>query len=110
MESFNFISKLLDGRVVLGAKEELGDNLYVIPVYKVKISFLNLKTDIKSNNGDGASGSINVTPICLLKVFNNTIDVISLEEAGVKDSFTDILPNMLSNIDVNTILKNFKLS
>lgn len=110
MESFNFISKLLDGRVVLGAKEELGDNLYVIPVYKVKISFLNLKTDIKSNNGDGASGSINVTPICLLKVFNNTIDVISLEEAGVKDSFTDILPNMLSNIDVNTILKKFKLS
>lgn len=110
MESFNFISKLLDGRVVLGAKEELGENLYVIPVYKVKISFLNLKTDIKSNNGDGASGSINVTPICLLKVFNNVIDVISLEEAGVKDSFTDILPNMLSNIDMNTILKNFKLS
>lgn len=110
MESFNFISKLLDGRVVLGAKEELGDNLYIIPVYRVKISFLNLKTDIKSNNGDGASGSINVTPICLLKVLNNTIDVISLEEAGVKDSFTDILPNMLSNIDVNTILKNFKLS
>ncbi len=110
MESFNFISKLLDGRVVLGAKEEIGDNLYIIPVYKVKISFLNLKTDIKATNGDGASGSINVTPICLLKVVNNSVEVINFDEAPAKEGITDILPNMLSNIDVNTILKNFKLS
>lgn len=110
MENFNFISKLLDGRVVLGAKEEIGEGLYIIPVYKVKISFLNLKTDIKSTNGDGASGSINVTPICLLKIYNNMVDVLTFEEAAIKDSFSDIIPNMLSNIDVNTLLKNFKLS
>lgn len=110
MENFSFISKLLDGRVVLGAKEEICEGMFIIPVYKVKISFLNLKTDIKATNGDGASGSIQVTPICLLKASNNSIDIINLEEPSIKDSFTDILPNMLSNIDVNTILKNFKLN
>lgn len=110
MDNFNFIATLLDGRVVLGKKEEIGENLFIIPVYKVKISFLNLKTDIKTNNGDGASGTIHVTPICLLKVYNNTIDVISFEEANTKDGFSDVIPNMLSNIDMNTILKNLKLS
>lgn len=110
MESFNFISKLLDGRVVLGAKEEIGEGLYLIPVYKVKISFLNLKTDIKSTNGDGASGSINVTPICLLKIVNNVVDVISFEEASIKDGISDLIPNMLSNIDVNSLFKGFKFN
>ena len=106
MENFNFISKLLDGRVVLGAKEVISDNLYIIPVYKVKISFLNLKTDIKQTNGDGESGSINVTPICLLKVSNGIIDIISFDEVQSRESLGDIIPNMLNNIDVNSILKN----
>ncbi len=110
MESFNFISKLLDGRVVLGAKEEIDAGLYLIPVYKVKISFLNLKTDIKSTNGDGASGSINVTPICLLKIVNQAVDVISFEEASVKDGIGDLIPNMLSNIDVNSLFKGLKFN
>ncbi len=110
MESFNFISKLLDGRVVLGAKEEVGENLFIIPVYKVKISFLNLKTDIKSTNGDGASGNLSVTPICLLKIYNSTVEILSLEEVSMKDGFSELIPNVLSNLDVNTLLKGFKLN
>ena len=102
------MTKLLDGRLVLGNKEDLGNNLYLIPVYKVKITFMNLKTDIKANS-DGESGCINVTPICLLKIYNSIVDVISLDE-GSKETFKDIIPNMLNNIDVNSILKNIKLS
>ena len=44
MDNFDFISKLLDGRIVLEKKEEITQDLFIIPVYKVKISFLNLKT------------------------------------------------------------------
>lgn len=109
MDNLSFISKLLDGRIVLGRKEEITENLYIIPVYKVKISFLNLKTDIKENNGDGESGSINVSPICLLKVFNSNVDIISLDD-NHKDVFTDIIPNVMNSIDVGSILKNIKLS
>ncbi len=107
MESFSYIVKLLDGRLVLGAKEEVGDNLFIIPVYKIKISFLNLKTDIKSNNGDGVSGNISVMPICLLKIYNNNLELIKLSEANIKE---DILPSFLNNIDINNILKNFKMN
>ncbi len=110
MESLDFISKILDGKVVLGTKEEITENLFLIPVYRVKISFLNLKTDIKSTNGDGISGSINVTPICLLKISGPTVEVLNLEENTEKDSLVDFIPNMLSNIDVNNLLKNFKLN
>ncbi|MGM9969116.1 MAG: hypothetical protein ACI35S_01830 [Anaeroplasma sp.] len=106
MESLQFISKLLEGRLVLGAKEELGNNISLIPVYKVKISFLNLKTDLKDS--DGASGSIGVTPICLIKNTNGIVDIISLEETQ-RDSFKDVIPNMLNNIDINSILKNIKI-
>lgn len=107
MENLNFISKLLEGRLVLGCKEDFGNNLYMIPVYKVKLSFLNLKTDLKASS-DGASGSLNVTPICILKVTDNKVDVISLDEV-TKDAFADVIPNLLNNIDVNSILKNIKI-
>lgn len=108
MESLNNITNLLEGKIVLGSKEEICPNLFIIPVYKVKISFLNLKTDLKENIGDGASGSINVTPICLLKVYNNNLDVVSLNNN--KDSFSEIIPNFLSNIDINDIFRSIKLS
>lgn len=109
MDNFDFISKLLDGRIVLGKKEEITQDLFIIPVYKVKISFLNLKTDIKKNNGDGESGSINVSPICLLKIYNNNVEIINLD-GNHKDSYTDVIPNIMSNIDINSLLKNIKLA
>lgn len=108
MNNLEFMSKLLDGRIVLGKKEEISDNLYIIPVYKVKITVMNLKTDLKESNGD--SSSISASPICLLKVFNNNIDIINLEELAKSESILDSIPNMLNNIDVNGILKNIKLN
>ena len=109
MESFELISKLLDGKIVLGEKQEIEEKLYLIPVYKAKVSFLTVKTDIKSNNGDGLSGNLNVTPICILKVNNGSIDIINLEELDKKEGIMDVIPNMLNNIDVNNILKNIKI-
>ena len=79
---------------------------FIIPVYKVKMSFLNLKTDLKENSGDGVSGSINVNPICLLKVYKGNLDVINFKEE--KDHIFDNVSNILSNIDFNDVLKNIK--
>ena len=107
MESLNFIKEILDGKVVLGKKEEIVSGLFIIPVYRVKMSFLNLKTDLKDNSGDGISGSVNVHPLCLLKVFNGSVDVITLKED--KDNFVDNIGNLLSNIDLNDVFKNIKI-
>ena len=48
-------------------------------------------------------------PICLLKIFNGSIDVVSLDGV-VKDGLSDLIPNMLANIDLNDIFKNIKLA
>lgn len=110
MESFEFINKLLDGKIVLGSKEEVCSGLFLIPVYKVKISFLNLKTDINSNNGDGASGSISVYPISLIKIYNNNINIINLDDSNKKEGILDMIPNVLNNMDFNNFIKNIKLN
>jgi uncharacterized spore protein YtfJ len=109
MENLDFISKLLDGKIVLGNKEEIIPNLYIIPVYKVKISFFNLSTDLKNNTGDGSSGSINVTPMCLLQIKDDNIRILSIFDDTKPNVLEGILPNIFSNIDVNNILKNVKL-
>lgn len=109
MGNLDFISKLLDGRVVLGSREEILPNLYIIPVYKVKISFFNLSTDLKNNTGDGSSGSLNVTPICLLEVKDDNIKVLSFADGNKPDSIENVIPNIFSNLDINGILKNIKL-
>lgn len=107
MESLDFINKILDGRLVLGAKEQISESLFIIPVYRVKISFINLKTDVKAS--DGSSGSINVTPICLIKANNGNVDIISLNDLHEHENILDSIPNILNGIDVNSILKNMKI-
>lgn len=106
MESLSFMNDLLNCKVVLGDKLEIGDNLYIIPVYKSKISFMNLKTDLKDNIGDGLGGSLNVNPICLLKVFNNNIEVINFKD---ENNIGDIIPNILTNVDLNELIKKIPI-
>lgn len=110
MENLDFVSTILDGRVVLGKKEQMTDRLSIVPVYKVKISFLNLSTDLKTTVGDGSSGSVTITPICLLQVLDDTISVLSLEEKHIKEEFTEWIPNLISNIDIGNVLKNIKFN
>lgn len=110
LENLDFISKLFDGRVVLGKKEQLTERLSVVPVYKVKVTFLNLSTDLKNTAGDGSSGSVHITPICLLQVLDDSLIVLPLEEKPVKEDITDWIPNIMSNIDLSNVLKNIKLN
>ncbi len=110
MENFDFINKLLDGRVVFGQKEMISDNVGIIPVYSTKIQFFNIKTDIKNNSGDGGSGSISIKPICIIKIVNDNIDIISFEEKEAHEGILDTLPNIFSNVDMASLLKNLKLN
>lgn len=102
----NFITDILKGKIVLGTKEEVVDGIFLIPIYRVKISFLNVKADVK--NTDGISGNVSVSPIGLIKISNNDFDIIKLEEEK-KEGFTEILPKFIENIDLNNILTNLKI-
>ena len=107
MEGLGYVNDLFNGKIVLGDKLEIGNDLYIVPVYKSKVSFINLKTDLKDNVGDGVGASLNVNPICLLKVHNNIVEVLNFKED--KDNIMDVIPNMLASIDLNEILKSIKI-
>ena len=92
MESFDLISKLLDGRVVIGKKEEVAPDLFIIPVYKLKITIFNLNADMKNNNSSGDTSSLTASPICLLKIQNSNVDISSNGEwpTGISYRFSAI--------------------
>ena len=104
----DIINNLLEGKVAFGKKEVLTDRLTLIPVYKIKANFINIENDIKSNKIEGNNQSVSVTPICIVKVYDEDVSVITLD--GKKDSvdFFDILPSIISNVDINQIVKGFK--
>ena len=47
-------------------------------------------------------------PIGILEIKHDVIRLIRIEEK-VKDDFFDIIPNLMSNINVNEIIKNIKM-
>lgn len=109
MESLDLISKLLNERIMLGKKEDITDGLSVIPVYKVKINFFNVNTDIKNSLGDGTSGGLVITPICILQIKNENISIIKFEDKNSKEDFFDMIPNLMSNVNFNDVLKGLKI-
>lgn len=108
MENFDFINKLLDGRIVFGNKEMINDRIGLIPVYSTKIQFFNLKTDIKNNSGDGGSGSISIKPICILKINGDIVDIISFNDEVTHEGILDNITPLFSNLDINSLFKGFK--
>ena len=104
----DFVSKVLEGRVVLGNKEKISDDLYIIPLYKSKIGNFNVNTDIKNTYGNGDSSSAIFVPIGILEIKNDVIRLIKIDEK-TKDDFFDIIPNLMSTINVNDIIKNIKM-
>ena len=108
MENFDFINKLLDGRIVFGAKEMINERLGLIPDYSTKKQFFNLKTDIKKNLGDGGSGSLSIKPICILKINGDSVDIISLTDEVSHEGILDNIPSLFSNVDINSLFKGFK--
>lgn len=104
----DFVTKILESRVVLGNKEKISDDLYIIPLYKSKIGNFDVNTDIKNTTGNGNSNSAVFVPIGILEIKHDVIRLIRIEEK-VKDDFFDIIPNLMSNINVNDIIKNIRI-
>ena len=109
MNGLELFDKLFNKNVMLGDKITLNEDLSIIPVYKLKVNTLNLNTDIKNNVGDGVSGGFSIKPVCILKVLDNDISVITFEDKSKKDEIFDFIPSLLTNININDILKNIKI-
>lgn len=108
MEGLELFDKLLNERIMFGNELKLKEDLSIIPVYKLKITTMNLNAEIKSQIGDGTGGGIVVTPVCVLKIHDTDISVIRLDEKVNKEDMFDFLPSLFNNININDILKNIK--
>jgi ABC-type branched-subunit amino acid transport system ATPase component len=73
-----------------------------------KIGNFDINTDIKNTTGNGVSNSAIFVPIGILEIKHDIIRLIRIEEK-TKDDFFDIIPNLMSNINVNEIIKNIKM-
>lgn len=109
MENLDFISKILNERIMIGKKEDITDNLSIIGVYKVKVNFFNVNTDIKKGTGDGNNINLSIIPICILQIKNENVSIIKFDDLKPKEDFLDIIPNLMSNININDVLKGLKI-
>ena len=94
---------------MLGKKEDITDNLSIVPVYKVKVNFFNVNTDIKATAGDGSNVNLLITPVCILQIKNETITILRFEDKTPKEDFFDLIPSLVSNININDVLKGLKI-
>lgn len=109
MQGLELFDKLLNERVMLGKEVKIKDELSIIPVYKLKVNTMNLNTEIKNQSGDGSGGGFSITPICILKILDNDISVIRFDNKSNKDDMFEFIPSLLTNININDLLKNIKI-
>lgn len=97
MELFDKLDEITKRDLVLGNRVVFSDTLSIIPVYKVKIGFINLDSKIKGDL-DGGSASVNLTPISIIEIKPQGIKIHSLEQrASVVDAI-DRAPDLFSSI------------
>lgn len=93
---------------MLGKKEDITDNLSIVPVYKVKVNFFNVNTDIKDTAGDGSNVNLLITLLCILQIKNENITILRFEDKTPKEDFFDLIPSLVSNTNFNEVIEGFK--
>lgn len=111
-DNLDSLKDIIDGSVVVGNVIELSPLVKVVPIYKVKISYLLVQTDLKQNSGNGSNGNISLTPICLLQLNDGDVKVLSLrgsDKLDFIDRVPDLISSISSNVDIASIFKNIKI-
>ena len=108
MEGLELFDKLLNERIMLGKEIKLKDDLSIIPVYKLKVNTMNINAEVKTKVGDGSGGGFTISPVCILKILDTDISVVRLDDKQSKEDFFDFIPSLLTNINVNDLIKNLK--
>lgn len=50
-----------------------------------------------------------ITPVCILQIKNEDITILKFDDKAPKEDFFDIIPSLISNINVNDVLKGLKI-
>lgn len=106
--SMNSIKEMMDVNTVIGETYKINDEVSVIPISKVKCTFLTGGLDQKSDSlrdnsqypfGGATGGSVNLTPIAFLIVEKNCTKILHVEDSAyLWEKIIDVTPDMIDKI------------
>lgn len=113
--SMNSIKEMTDVNTVIGDIYKINNEISVIPISKVKCSFISGGIDqkietIKDNNqypfGGATGGSVNITPIAFLVIEKDNSKILHLEDSAyLWEKIIDVTPEMIDKLK-QMIFKN----
>lgn len=106
MEELNKIFDLLKTNIVAGEGIGVNDNTTIIPIFKTKINYFSLVTNIKDNGGNALNGSLNYEPICFLQIKDGITTIISIHNE--RESIMEGIPKFFEGFDLNNLIKGIK--
>ena len=102
------LGSLIDVNTVIGKPLKTDDGECVIPISKVKYSFISGGLDQQAPKpyvdgdypfGGGAGGMTSITPVAFLVYVNNDVKLLHLEEASHSlETLVDAIPNAVTKI------------
>lgn len=98
--SLNSMKDIIDVDTIVGKRIDLGDNIFAIPISKVKCGFITGGTDQAARVENGrkypfggvSGGTVTITPVCFLVSVNGEIKLLHTEEQ------THIVEKLIDNI------------
>ena len=106
--SMDSMREMIDVNTVIGTTCKLNDEISVIPISKVKYSFISGGLDQQAPKayvdgeypfGGGAGGMTSITPIAFLVYVNNDVKLLHLEEAShALETLVDAIPSAITKI------------
>jgi len=103
--SMSSIKEMIDVNTVIGETYKINDDISVIPISKVKCTFitggLDQKIDtIRDNNqypfGGATGGSVNITPVAFLVIEKNVTKILHIEDSAyLWEKLIDVTPDMI---------------
>lgn len=123
--SMDSIKEMIDVDTIVGEMMNVGENIAIIPISKVKCAFATGGTDQNSARvndqkeypfGGATGGSVTITPIAFLVIMNSEVKLLHLEDkthlnemiiekipttiASIKDLFTKNNNPKVTNVEV----------
>ena len=105
--SMNSIKEMMDVNTVIGETYKVNDEISVIPISKVKCTFLTGGLDQKLDEikdykypfGGATGGSVNLTPIAFLIVEKNSTKILHVEDSAyLWEKIIDVTPDMIEKL------------
>lgn len=113
--SMDSIRDMIDVNTVVGNMCKISDGISVIPISKVKCSFItggldNKTEDVKADKdypfGGATGGSVNITPVAFLVLEGSETKILHLDDSiHLYEKMIDEAPNIIDKIK-NSILKD----